>query len=164
MIYDQCLDFTIRTLKALHRASRSSMMRVWSDVGKERLEVNHSPHGQRKPSALAGDLAIPFKGFTLASPPWQYHQRRRTSLRTPPQADGRFQDTIKPWDHIPVLNCRMQDFEEGGIESLFAFFSWTACPTMHSRSFTQSISFVCSRPGLYLLSPAHLDPVKRPCA
>jgi hypothetical protein len=60
MIYDQCLDFTIRTLKALHRASRSSMMRVWSDVGKERLEVNHSPHGQRKPSALAGDLVIPF--------------------------------------------------------------------------------------------------------
>jgi hypothetical protein len=121
------------------------------------------PHGQRKPSALAGDLVIPstrYVGFTALGSTTNGDGHPSERLRRQMVA---FNGHHKTMDHIPVLNCRMQDFEEGGIESLFAFFSWTACPTMHSISFTQSISFVCSRPGLYLLSPTHLDPVKRPC-
>ena len=94
------------------------------------------PMGSGNRPPWLGDLAIPFQrfyvGFTaLAVPP--------TATDIPPNASaGRrslSMDT-KTMDHIPVLNCRMQDVEEGGIESLFAFFSCTACPTMHSISFT----------------------------
>lgn len=65
-------------------------------------------------------------------------------------------------DHIPVLNCRMQDVEEGGIESLFAFFSCTACPTMHNIGFTQSISFRAPDQGCTCCRLDALSPSKDP--
>src|SRR5271170_1558070 len=104
--------------------------------GSKRLEISHSPHGQRKPS----DLATPFQRLR-----WLHHPGSTTNGDGHPSERLRRQTVAfnghhKTMDHIPVLNCRMQDVEEGGIESLFAFFSCTACPTMHSISFTQSIS------------------------
>jgi hypothetical protein len=95
----------------------------------------------------------PFKGcvgFTaLAVPP--------SVTGIPPNASAgrRWLSTghHKTMDHIPVLNCRMQDVEEGGIGSLLAFFSYTACPTMHGISFTQSIAFRVLRTRAFLLSP-----------
>jgi hypothetical protein len=121
--------------------------------GSNALRSTISPHGQRKSSALAGNLAIPFKGLR-----WLHRPGSTTNDDGHPSERLRRQTVAfnghhKTMDHIPVLNCRMQDVEEGGIGSLLAFFSYTACPTMHGISFTQSIAFRVLRTRAFLLSP-----------